>query len=363
MFDRVAGQTDHAANADVRETLAQSRQFASQRLRVSGAATALAAKATAKRRLNVYTAGHTYELPGKLSMSDHKARSSDVETAEAYDGAAATHDFYSSVFGRNSIDNRGMRIDSTVHYGKHFDNAMWNGEQIVYGDGDGHLFGRFTKCLDVIGHELTHGITQHSAALGYTGQTGSLNEHLSDAFGLMVKLYKYRLSASESDWLIGEGLFGPGVHGKAVRSMAAPGTAYDDPILGRDPQPWHMRDYVETSDDHGGVHINSGILNNAFYRAAMEIGGPTHAVMGRVWYITVDERLTADARFADFVRATIDIAGELYTIGGRIQRIIADAWSQVGLGVKFLAGQDKTARRLSSGTGRTLDKWRDRPAR
>jgi len=115
-------------------------------------------------------------------MSEHKPRSADVEVAEAYDGAGTTFDFYAQVFGRQSIDNRGMRIDSTVHYGSRFDNALWNGREIVYGDGDGRIFLRFTGSVDVIGHELTHGVTQYTAALGYSGQNGALNEHISDAF-------------------------------------------------------------------------------------------------------------------------------------------------------------------------------------
>jgi Zn-dependent metalloprotease len=269
------------------------------------------------------------------------------------------------VFGRNSIDNRGLRVDSVVHYGMHFDNAMWNGEQIVYGDGDGHLFNRFTASIDVIGHELTHGVTQYTAALGYTGQTGALNEHISDAFGIMVKQYTLGQSASESDWLIGAELFGPGVHGKAVRSMAAPGTAYDDPVLGRDPQPSHMRGYVDTPDDHGGVHINSGILNHAFYLAAVALGGMTWQVLGRIYYVALTERLTPDADFADFVRAIVDIAGELYGIGGRVQRVVADACGSVGIGVRFLGAPSVTVPRPATRTRkeRGLSKWRQRPAR
>lgn len=249
ILTKVAEQSDHAANADARSTLEQMRQLAVQRVRVSGTTGPATAKAAPpKRRRNVYDARHTYRLPGKLVMSDHKPRGTDVEVSEAYDGAGATFDFFARVFGRNSIDNRGLRIDSTVHYGMRFDNAMWNGEQIVYGDGDGRLFHRFTASLDVIGHELTHGVTQYTAALGYAGENGALNEHISDAFGIMVKQYTLGQTAGESDWLIGAELFGPGVHGKAVRSMAAPGTAYDDPLLGRDPQPSHMRDYVDTAD-------------------------------------------------------------------------------------------------------------------
>src|SRR3989337_1690635 len=118
----------------------------------------------------------------------------------------------------------------------------------------------------------------------------------------MVKQYKLAQSVSESDWLIGAELFGPGVNGKGVRSMAAPGSAYDDPVLGRDPQPSHMRDYVETTEDNGGVHINSGILNHAFYIAAMTLGGDTWNVLGRIWYAALTERLRPEADFADFVQ-------------------------------------------------------------
>ena len=180
---------------------------------------------------------------------------------------------FKKVFSRNSIDDRGMRIDSTVHYGDCYDNAFWNGRQMVYGDGDGRIFAPFTKALDVIGHELTHGITQCEAGLNYRGQPGALNESFSDVFGCLVKQYRRRQTAKEADWLIGEDLFLPGVKAKAIRSMKAPGTAYDDPVLGKDPQPGHMDDYVVTEEDNGGVHLNSGIPNRAFYELAMRLKG------------------------------------------------------------------------------------------
>ena len=264
-------------------------------------------------------------------MSEHKTRGWDVEVNEAYDGSGATYDFFARVFRRSSIDGRGMRLDSTVHYGQSFENALWNGRQMIYGHADGRIFKRFTASVDVIAHELTHGVTQFAAALGYHGQTGALNEHLSDAFGIMVKQYTLDQTASESDWLIGAEIFGPAVNAYAVRSMALPGSAYDDPVLGQDPQPSHMRYYVDTIDDNGGVHINSGILNHAFYIAAMTLGGKTWEVLGRIWYVTLTERLKPEADFADFVQATVDIAGELYGNGGRVQRVVADSFSDVGL--------------------------------
>jgi Zn-dependent metalloprotease len=226
---------------------------------------------------------------------------------------------------------------------------MWNGEQMVYGDGDGKLFNRFTASIDVIGHELTHGVTQFTAALEYSGQTGALNEHISDAFGIMVKQYALGQTAKLSDWLIGAGLLAKGVKGKAIRSMAAPGTAYNDPRLGRDPQPARMQDYVVTSDDGGGIHINSGIPNHAFYLAAMAIGGNTWPVLGKIWYATLTTRLSSTAQFRDFANATFSVAGKLYGTGSRVQNAIGNAWSAVGV-----APRARSARRAP--------KWRVRPA-
>jgi Zn-dependent metalloprotease len=365
----VAERTDDAAQDDARATLEHMRELATGRARTLIEGPAAAPPDPSRKRRNVYDARHQHRLPGKLAMSEHKPRGADVEVNEAYDGSGATYDFYAQLFGRRSIDGKGMRLDSTVHYGTRFENAMWNGRQMVYGDGDGRIFNRFTASLDVIGHELTHGVTQFSTALGYSGQTGALNEHLSDAFGIMVKHYKLGLSASESDWLIGAELFGPAVNGKGVRSMAAPGTAYDDPVLGRDPQPSHMRDYVHTVEDNGGVHINSGILNHAFYRAAMAIGGKTWHVLGKIWYVALTERLKPEADFDDFARATVDIAGELYGNGGEVQRIIAGAWSDVGLKVPLFActstvhTPNRRRRQPAAAAIGNVSKWRQRPAR
>jgi Zn-dependent metalloprotease len=212
--------------------------------------------------------------------------------------------------------------------------------------------------LEVIAHELTHGMTQHSAGLAYFGQAGALNEHISDAFGIMVKQYKLGLSAAESNWLIGEGLFGPGVKGKAVRSMAAPGTAYDDPVLGRDPQPSHMKDYVNMADDRGGVHINSGIPNYAFYRAAKSIGGHTWPVLGKVWYVTVTERLSPVADFKEFASQTVSVAGELYGAESAVRRAVAEAWAAVGVPVSRIVGSFVRGLRPSRAR-----KWQPRPLR
>jgi hypothetical protein len=331
MMRHVAAHGDDHQRERVRSTLSQTAQLAYGR--ASNTLIGASTERTAQKNRRVYDAGHHQILPGKLVMTEQRPAGTDIEAKEAFEGSGATYDFFAQVFRRNSIDARGMRLDSTVHYGTRFDNAMWNGRQMVYGDGDGTLFNRFTVALDVIGHELTHGITQHTARLEYQGQSGALNEHLSDAFGIMVKQYRLGTTSARSDWLIGAGLLGKDVRGVAVRSMKAPGTAYDDPVLGKDPQPSHMRHYVDGADDNGGVHINSGIPNRAFYLAAFALRGFSWRVAGNIWYVVLTTKLFPKAGFQDFANATVSTAGELYAFGGNEQRAIVDAWSAVGIDV------------------------------
>jgi Zn-dependent metalloprotease len=350
----VAEHGDDDARESVAVTLRQTVQIAQDRSHVAGTApTGAAAIGTTKHR-QVYDAHHKRTLPGKLVLDDRKTGSTDIEANEAFDGSGATYDFYARVFLRNSIDDRGMPIVSTIHYGAKFDNAMWDGKQMIYGDGDGKLFHRFTIALDVIAHELTHGVTQHAAELKYLDQSGALNEHLSDAFGIMVKQHALGQIASQSDWLIGAGLLGPNVRGKALRSMKAPGTAYDDPALGRDPQPAHMRGYVTSPEDNGGVHINSGIPNHAFYLAAIALGGHVWMVLGRIWYRVLTTKLFPHAGFQDFANATVTAAGDLYGFGGAVQSTVAEAWSSVGLTVPAVLTRPKVSPPRAP-------KWRNRP--
>ena len=251
---------------------------------------------------------------------------------EAYDGLGATFDFYWDVLDRNSIDDEGLPLDATVHYGEQYDNAFWNGERMVFGDGDGDLFNRFTIAVDVIGHELTHGVTEDEAKLTYLYQPGALNESVSDVFGSLIKQYQNKQPAKQADWLIGQGLFTSKVQGTALRSMKAPGTAYDDPVLGKDPQPAHMDNYVRTNSDNGGVHINSGIPNHAFYLAATGLGGNAWDKAGHIWYETLrDPRLRPSTGFTRFARLTAAVAGRLYGVNSEEQKIVKDSWQQVGL--------------------------------
>lgn len=276
--------------------------------------------------------GHSERLPGRTVRTEGQARVADRSVDHAYDGLGATFALYADAFGRRSVDGRGLRLDATVHYGQDYDNAFWNGKRMVFGDGDGEVFGDFTACIDVIGHELTHGVTQFTAGLEYRDQPGALNESVSDVFGSLVKQYALRQGAADADWLIGAGLLAPGVQGVALRSMKAPGTAYDDPRLGKDPQPAHMRDYVQTAGDNGGVHINSGIPNHAFYLLATALGGSAWECAGRIWYDALTgRRLPADADFTAFARATVAAAKARYPDRSSIADTVTAAWAQVGV--------------------------------
>jgi Zn-dependent metalloprotease len=277
-------------------------------------------------------AKHREELPGETVRAEGASVTGDASADTAYDWLGVTFEFYDKSYGRNSIDGAGLPMISTVHYGEKYDNAFWNGDQMVYGDGDGTLFNDFTRPLDVTGHELTHGVTQYTAGLEYFGQSGALNESMSDVFGSLIKQYYKSQTADEADWLIGEGLLAAGVHGVALRSMKAPGTAYDDPQLGTDPQPAHMDHFVRTSRDNGGVHINSGIPNHAFYLAAAEIGGHAWEKAGKVWYDTLTGgSLASDADFASFAAATAATATKLFGAGSAELTAVRNAWTGVGV--------------------------------
>jgi Zn-dependent metalloprotease len=278
--------------------------------------------------------GGNSSLPGKLLRASGDPPASDPAVNEVYDATETTYDFYRDVFKRNSVDGEGMELISTVHYSHSFNNAMWNGAQMIYGDGDGHFLqkGGLTKALDVIGHELTHGVTERTAGLEYSGQRGALNEHKSDVFGSLVKQRHLNQEATEADWLIGEGVLVPSL-GKALRSMKEPGTAMEG-----DPQPAHMSEYVDLPDDglpehdNGGVHINSGIPNRAFYLAAVSIGGYAWEKAGLIWYQALTGgHLNPGSEFKDDANATVGVAEELYGEGSEERAAVEDAWQQVGV--------------------------------
>ena len=277
----------------------------------------------------IYTANNTTDLPGLQVRTEGQGPTNDPAADEAYFGTGATFDLYFNTYQRNSIDNKGMHIISTVHYSDKYDNAFWDGQQMVYGDGDEDLFGLFTKPIDVTGHELTHGVTQYSANLNYQDQSGALNESFSDVFGSLVKQQVLGQRADQADWLIGEGIFTKKVKGVALRSMKAPGTAYDDPVMGHDPQPGDMDHYVATMDDNGGVHLNSGIPNHAFYLASVALGGNAWEGAGKIWYKALTEKLQPNSNFVHCAQVTMEGAKELF--GDKEADAVQEAWKEVGV--------------------------------
>jgi Zn-dependent metalloprotease len=276
----------------------------------------------------IYDAKHRNdEHATKVLREEGQADCSDPAANQAYEGLGDTYRFYWEVLTRDSIDDASMSLLGEVHFGRRYDNAFWDGERMMFGDGSGTLFTGFTSALEVIGHELTHGVTEKTIGLRYSGQSGALNESISDVFGCLVKQYKLGQTADQASWLIGEGILGPAMHGVALRSMKAPGTACDG-----DNQPADMSAYVNTASDNGGVHTNSGIPNRAFYLVATAIGGHAWERAGRIWYQVMASRtVQPDCQFHSFAAATLAAASNLYGATSTEAKAVADAWGEVGV--------------------------------
>lgn len=244
-----------------------------------------------------------YDCKNEMNTRINEVRSegdpttTDEAINNAYDYTGIVRDYFKNVFNRNSIDNRGLDIILNVHYGQSYNNAFWDGDEMTFGDGDGKMFISFAHSKDVIGHELSHGIVQYTANLVYKSQPGALNEHFADVFGTAIKQYSNKQTADDADWLIGNDIMGPELFGEALRSMKSPGTAFDNQIMGKDQQVSHMKDYFTGPADNQGVHINSGIMNRAFYLVAMDIGTDKAAYL---WYHAL-QNLWTTANFKDAV--------------------------------------------------------------
>jgi len=331
LLERLSGSGDPNLASAAARTVRLTASMQAFRAQLSTGAPPPTAAVRMGLRRQVFTCSGFDDLPGDPARSESDPAVADPAVNQAFDHAGTTWEFYNQIFKRESVDGHGKTLTSSVHYSQNYDNAFWNGQQMVYGDGDGRVFQNFTNALEVIGHELTHGVTQFTAQLLYRDQPGALNESFSDVFGSMVKQWSLGQSVDEADWLIGAGILAPGVKGKALRDMANPGTAYDDPLLGKDPQPGHMKDYVGTADDNGGVHTNSGIPNLAFVLAAKAIGGRAWDITGRIWYVTLTERLTAQADFLKCANETVSVARDLYPQDASIANRVAKAWADVGV--------------------------------
>ena len=309
---------------------------------------ASAAQPSSHGRRTISDCANSTSLPSAtVGRTEDGRASADDSVNRAFEGLGRTREFYKEILDRDSLDGHGLRLNGYVHYDASYNNAFWDGSEMIFGDGDGVLFTDFTKSLDVIAHELTHGVTEFTAGLEYLNQSGALNESISDVFGSLVKQWAAQQTADKADWLIGAEVFTPDIDADALRSMKDPGKAYNNPTLGRDPQPDHMSKYVNMSDDNGGVHINSGIPNKAFYLTSVGIGGYAWEAPGHIWYAAL-QASNSTTDFQEFADTTYLKAGQLYGSQGAEQQAVLSAWKEVGIrisGVLTLAGTTARMRR------------------
>ncbi|WP_395055544.1 M4 family metallopeptidase [Polaromonas sp.] len=345
LLKKIAAKVSEADRHVLHGHMEHTAQLRSMRSALSAPAPTLrllatsAHKAVSPYQRAVFDAGSNTQLPGKSVRTEGGKPVRDAAVNQVYDNTGITLDFFLKVFGRNSIDNRGMRVTSAVHFGKNFSNAMWTGEQMVYGDGDANV-GGFTQSLDIIAHELAHGVTQHivPGGLGVVrvpvkdrefkaqthelkGQSGALNESFSDVMGSMVKQWHAGQDATQASWLLGEHMLAP-AHGRAIRSLKDPGnrklTWFEDD------QFKSMAQYVDGAD----VHDGSGIPNRAFYLTAKKIGGYSWEAAGPIWYAALSS-LSHKASFEDAAHATLQAALARHGMKSKEYRAVRAAWRTV----------------------------------
>jgi Zn-dependent metalloprotease len=293
---------------------------------------------TGKERYVYNMNGNSDSLPGVLVLQESGAPVvGDPSINEAYEYSGLVYDFYKQVLGRDSLDNAGYPLRSSVHVGDPFggpmSNAFWNGQQMAYGDGDGALFVRFTKALDVVAHELTHGVVKFTSDLVYSGESGALNESFADVMGALVVQWHRKQDVNTADWYMGGDVLGPKAKIKGIRTFKAEKAYENDSVFGTDSQPKHYRDLFTGRQDNGGVHINSGIPNHAFYLAAKQLGGYAWEKTGKIWYETM-LALNPNSQFKDAASISYMIAGQLYGTNSSEQQAVKDAWDKVGLPIK-----------------------------
>jgi Zn-dependent metalloprotease len=332
----ILSQLSQSTNAKIRKlaivAIETAAAFRTQRMMLATlpAMSAIPSPGARKHRL-VYDVKHgsVWSLPGKLVREEGDKNVKDKAVNEAYDYSGNVYDFYKKILSRNSLDDKGMSLISSVHVGRNFNNAFWNGEQMAYGDGDGSLFVRFTKALDVVGHELTHGVVTHTCNLRYQNESGALNEHFADVMGALIYQWRKGQTAKQASWTIGAEIMGPGTTAKCLRTFKDEPAYQGDPILGDDPQPKHLKDKYTGSEDQGGVHINSGIPNHAFYLVAIELGGHAWDNAGMIWYKSM-LALNQSSDFAQMVTQSEASALGLYGAGSIQQKAVTAAWKKVG---------------------------------
>ncbi|MDG0864833.1 M4 family peptidase [Pelomonas aquatica] len=275
-------------------------------------------------KITVYDCKHTQTLPGAPVASP--GASKDATAKRCFAETTDVAKFYKTVFGRNSIDDAGMTMMSSIHFGRNYNNAMWNGSQMLYGDGDGKLFTDFTGGNDVIGHELTHGVTQHSLQLAYAGDAGGLNESLSDCFGSMFRQWEANQDVNAADWLIGADIMGPVAKAKgykALRNMAQP-----DDKAALAAQPTQYSQVTPGMDPH----YSSGPPNLAFCTACKTLGGKSWEKIGQVWYAALTTSgAQPNMTMPQFAARTRQLAAQNYGAQPAVAAAVDAGWKKVGL--------------------------------
>ena len=332
VLERLAGDKQLAhdlrkASADsarISDTIRKMRIDAGELTAVSQSLGAHLLELAPSPKVTVYDCKNTQALPGTPLAGPGAGK--DTTAKRTFKETTAVAKFYKSVFGRNSIDNAGMTMMSSIHFGRSYNNAMWNGSQMIYGDGDGKLFLDFTRGNDVIGHELTHGVTQHSLQLGYSSDAGGLNESLSDCFGSMFRQWEAKQDVTAADWLIGADIMGPTAKAKGftcLRNMANPA---DKSALA--PQPTKYSQLTPGMDPH----YSSGPPNLAFATACKALGGKSWDRIGQVWYAALT---TSGAQpsmtMPKFAARTRQLATQLYPKVAAVAAAIDTGWKAAGL--------------------------------
>jgi Zn-dependent metalloprotease len=278
--------------------------------------------------------GQTF-LPGKLLRDEDDPPTRDREADQAYENVGIAMQFFKAVLGRDSVDGKGMRVDASVHYGYRFPNAMWTGEQMIVGDGDGRHVRGLAHSLGIVAHEFVHGVTQHivRGGLGVVevtgqpptlkGEAGALNESFSDVFASMIKQWHAGEDVTQADWLLGEDILAPGA-GKAIRTLRDPG---NNRLTWRGDD--QIKDYkrFKPTDD---AHKASGIPNHAFYLAATRLGGNSWETLAKIWLKGFD-RLRVRGTFLDAAHYTMDVAATLHGKGSAPHDAVKAAWKKVNV--------------------------------
>ncbi|NFB58057.1 peptidase M4 family protein [Clostridium botulinum] len=246
-----------------------------------------------------------------------------VTAVDGYVNLSKTYDYYKNKFNRNSIDNNGMNVEGFIHTGVKYNNAFWRDDlgSMFFGDGDGVKFSSFASALDVVGHEVSHGITSKESKLKYEKESGALNESFSDIMGVAIEGKNFQ---------IGEDCYTPNIPGDALRDM-------EDPSKGN--QPAHMKDFKnlpnDKDNDWGGVHTNSGIINHAAYLIAvgMEKSGESNGkdIMANLFYKANCHYWDETTDFAKCRNDVVQVAKDIYGENSKYVKIVENAFDQVGI--------------------------------